>query len=66
MKNAIIINGTTYELVPHNSTIINICDACDLHKLCWDNFDGNLCEMLHSAPVYCHYIKQPKQKGGQP
>lgn len=65
MKNAIIINGTTYELVPHNGTTNNICDTCDLHDLCWDSFDENLCDVLHSAPVNYHYIEQPKQKGGE-
>lgn len=62
MKNAIIINGTVYELVP-NDTDKNVCDTCDLNDMC-ESLPYCLCLDIFDADVDYHYIKQ--QKGGQP
>ena len=62
MKNAIIIDGTIYELVPTTSD--DPCEACDLYDECCENFTTSLCVLLHDAQPSDHYIKQ--QKGGQP
>ena len=61
MKNAIIINGTIYELVPYDKDI-DVCITCDLHDICFD-LDYALCVSIHNAEQEEHYIKQ--QKGGQ-
>ncbi len=60
MKNAIIINGTTYELVPYIDDI-DVCVTCDLRDICFP-LDCALCVSIHNAGVEDHYIKQ--QKGG--
>lgn len=60
MKNAIIINGTTYELVP-NDTDMDVCVTCDLRAKC--NPDYGLCIYVHNAGPEDHYIKL--QKGGE-
>ena len=60
MKNAIIINGTVYELVPATS---DSCEDCDLHDVCHKNFGVSLCVGLHDAQLEDHYIK--RQKGGE-
>jgi hypothetical protein len=62
MKNAIIINGTVYELVPATSD--DPCEDCDLHDECFENFNVSLCVYLHDAELDDNYIK--RQKGGQP
>lgn len=62
MKNTIIINGTTYELVP-NDTGEDVCETCDLHDVCHKNFGVSLCLGLHDAQLEDHYIK--RQKGGE-
>lgn len=59
MKNAIIINGTTYELVP-NDTGKDVCETCDLRAKC--NPEYSICIYVHNAGPEDHYIKQ--QKGG--
>lgn len=61
MKNAIIINGTVYELVP-NDTVKDVCDTCDLYDHC-SQLGLNICCDLHDAGDKEHYVKQ---KGGQP
>ena len=61
MKNAIIINGTIYELVPCDNDI-DVCKTCDLYDLCCD-FKYSLCVSIHNAEQEDHYIK--RQKGGQ-
>ena len=61
MKDAIIINGTIYELVPTTSD--DPCEACDLQDECHEHFTA-LCVLLHDAQPEDHYIK--RQKGGQP
>lgn len=61
MKNAIIINGTVYELVPATSD--DPCEDCDLHDECHENFTVSLCVYLHDAQLEDHYIK--RQKGGE-
>lgn len=61
MKNAIIINGTIYELVP-NDTDMDVCDTCDLHGMC-KSLSYCLCYQIHDADVDYHYVKQ--QKGGE-
>ena len=63
MKNAIIIGGTTYELVPHDNDI-DICVTCDLRDICFP-LDYALCVSIHNAENNDHYIEQPKQKGGE-
>ena len=63
MKNAIIIDGTTYELVPHDNDI-DVCVTCDLHDICFP-LDYALCVSIHNAENNEHYIEQPKQKGGE-
>lgn len=63
MKNAIIIDGTTYELVHHNGDI-DVCVSCDLHDICFP-LGYALCVSIHNAENNDHYIEQPKQKGGQ-
>lgn len=59
MKNAIIINGTVYELVP-NDTDMDVCVTCDLRAKC--NPECGLCIHVHNAGPEDHYIK--RQKGG--
>lgn len=61
MKNAIIIDGITYELVPYDKDI-DVCITCDLHDICFD-FDYALCVSIHNAEQEDHYIK--RQKGGE-
>ena len=61
MKNAIIINGTTYELVP-NDTGKDVCETCDLRDMCF-YFDYALCVIIYDAEGKDHFIKQ--QKGGE-
>ena len=64
MKNAIIIDGTVYELVP-NDTGKDVCETCDLCDMC-DAFAAlALCVSIHNAEYNDHYIEQPKQKGGE-
>jgi hypothetical protein len=60
MKNAIIINGTVYELVP-NDTGKYACETCALRNICFD-FDYALCITIYDAEGKDHFIKQ--QKGG--
>lgn len=60
MKNAIIINGTVYELV-HNDTDEDVCVICDLHDICYSR-DYALCLSIHNAENDDYYIK--RQKGG--
>lgn len=61
MKNAIIINGTVYELVP-NDTDMDVCVTCDLNDLCCKFKKYSLCA-IHNAEQEDHYIK--RQKGGE-
>ncbi len=61
MKDAIIINGTTYELVP-SDTDEDVCETCALRDICFD-FDYALCVSIHNAEEIDHYIK--RQKGGE-
>lgn len=61
MKNAIIINGTTYELVP-NDTGKDVCETCALRDTCMSVFEFSLCVYVHNAEYKDHYIK--RQKGG--
>lgn len=61
MKNAIIINGTVYELVP-NDTGKDVCETCDLHGMCM-SLSYCLCYQIHNPDVDDHYIKW--QKGGK-
>lgn len=61
MKNAIIINGETYELV-ENTTGKDVCKTCDLKNLCFDS-TYSLCSDVHIAKCNEHYIK--RQKGGE-
>lgn len=63
MKNAIIINGTTYELVSHTDDI-EVCVTCDLHDICF-SLDYALCVSIHNAENNEHYIEQTRQKGGE-
>lgn len=62
MKNAIIINGTTYELVP-NDTDKDVCETCDLRDICSYSDFISLCVLIHNAEWKDHYIK--RQKGGE-
>lgn len=62
MKNAIIINGTTYELVP-NDTGENVCATCALRDICFNPANYSLCVLIHDAQLEDHYIK--RQKGGE-
>lgn len=61
MKDAIIINGTVYELVPHNDDI-DVCVSCDLHDICFP-LGYALCVSIHNAENNEHYIK--RQEGGE-
>ena len=57
-KNAIIINGETYELV-ENSTDKGLCDSCDHRERC-ANIAGYvyLCVAVHGKEnEYKHYKK---------
>ncbi len=63
MKNVIIINGTTYELVP-SDTDEAVCETCDLRDICINFGAYGLCVLIHNAEGIDHYIK--RQKGGQP
>lgn len=62
MKNAIIINGTTYELVPSDTDmdVCYTCNTCDLRAKC--NPEYSICIYVHNAGPEDHYIK--RQKGG--
>ena len=62
MNNAIIINGTVYELVP-NDTGKDVCETCDLRAMCIGVSANCLCVDVHDAEQEDHYIKQ--QKGGE-
>ena len=61
MKNAIIINGETFELVP-NDTGKDVCGTCDLYNICIHLDYMNLCGFLHGAYDTEHYVKR---EGGQ-
>ena len=63
MKNAIIINGTVYELVP-NDTDKDVCDTCDLCTMSVCTPAVMPCVDIHNAGEEDHYIK--RQKGGEP
>ena len=62
MKNAIIINGTTYELVT-NDTDEDVCETCALRDICINFGAYGLCVLVHNAEGIDHYIK--RQKGGE-
>ena len=64
MKNAIIINGTTYELVP-SDTDEDVCETCALRDMCRAFAALALCVSIHNAEYNDHYIEHPKQKGGE-
>jgi len=61
MKNAIIINGTVYELVP-NDTGKDVCKTCALRNICYEIDAPAMCFSIHNAQLEDHYIK--RQKGG--
>ena len=61
MKNAIIINGTVYELV--HTIRLDPCEACDLYDMCIEIASNSLCVDVHNAGQDEHYIK--RQKGGE-
>ena len=58
-QNAIIINGTTYELVP-NDTGKDVCESCALNSMC-KSLSYSLCVDFHDADTEYHYIKQQKE-----
>lgn len=58
-KNAIIINGETYELV-ENTTGKDVCETCALRGMCIDMTTDCLCYYIHNAEQEEHYIKRPK------
>ena len=63
MKNAIIIDGTVYELVPNDINNKDVCDTCDLYDMCVEIASNSLCVDVHNAGQEEHYIK--RQKGGE-
>lgn len=63
MKNAIIINGTSYELVP-NDTGKDVCETCDIRTMSVCTSAVMPCVDIHKAEHEYHYIK--RQKGGKP
>lgn len=62
MKNAIIIDGTIYELV-HNDTDKDVCETCDLRNMSICTSAVMPCVDIHKAKHEYHYIK--RQKGGE-
>lgn len=61
MKNAIVINGHIYELVPDTARG-NVCETCDLYVECHNQFTPRFCELFHNAKPNEHYVRQPKEE----
>lgn len=61
-EQAIIINGTVYELVPDDIVDDDPCETCALCDMCKNVFARSLCLYIHDAELVDHYIK--RQEGG--
>lgn len=58
-KNAIIINGETYELV-ENTTGKDVCETCDLLGMILCTSSVMPCVDIHKAEHEYHYVRRPK------